>query len=140
MPADTVVEQAVRTRMVGTAPRMETVPATLRYDRQDPFAVHMAFPAPATLAGVAVSWTFSRELLRAGIAAPAGLGDVRIRPYGLDRTALEFHAFEGVAMVHLHTAELSRFLERTEILVPCGREHLQLDLDQDVADLLRDGS
>ncbi|GAA1361011.1 SsgA family sporulation/cell division regulator [Streptomyces beijiangensis] len=137
MPAETVVEQAVRTRMVASAPRMETVPATLRYDRQDPFAVHMTFPAPATLAGVAVSWTFSRDLLQAGVSAPAGLGDVRIRPYGYDRTVLEFHAFEGVAMVHLHTAELRRFLKRTETLVPCGFEHLHLDLDQDVADLLR---
>ncbi|WP_329125910.1 SsgA family sporulation/cell division regulator [Streptomyces sp. NBC_01465] len=138
MPADTVVEQAVRARMIASAPRMETVPATLRYARRDPFAVQMAFPASATLAGTAVCWTFSRELLEAGVRAPAGLGDVRIRPYGDDRTVLEFHAGEGVAMVHLSTPELRRFLGRAESLVPRGCEHLHLDLDQDVARLLRD--
>ncbi|MEV0090766.1 SsgA family sporulation/cell division regulator [Streptomyces sp. NPDC050738] len=138
MPADTVVEQAVRARMIASAPKMELVPATLRYERKDPFAVQMAFPASATLAGAAVAWTFSRELLEAGIAAPAGLGDVRIRPYGDDRTVLEFHAREGIAMVHLRTSELRRFLGRTETLVPGGCERQHLDLDQDVSQLLGD--
>ncbi|MFD7286600.1 SsgA family sporulation/cell division regulator [Streptomyces sp. NPDC057539] len=133
-----VIEQAVQARLVASAPRLETVPATLRYDRADPFAVRMAFPPPATLEGTEVTWEFSRELLATGMTEPVGVGDVRVRPFGYGRTVLEFHAPEGTAMVHLRTAELRRFLERSEDLVPVGREHLYLDLDHDLTELLRD--
>ncbi|MEU8623393.1 SsgA family sporulation/cell division regulator [Streptomyces sp. NPDC048669] len=131
-----VIEQSVQVRMVASAPQMETLPAVLRYDRTDPFAIRMAFPAPATLEGTEVSWEFSRELLTAGMDTPAGVGDVRIRPFGYDRTVLEFHAAEGVAMVHVRTADLRRFLRRTQQLVPVGGEHRFLDLDRNLTDLL----
>ena len=61
-----------------------------------------------------------------------------MRPYGYDRTVLEFHAREGVAMVHIRTSEVRRFLHRAQLLVPAGREHQYLDLDKDLAVLLRD--
>lgn len=125
--------------MVASAPQMETLPAVLSYDRTDPFAIRMAFPAPATLEGTEVSWEFSRELLAEGMDLPAGVGDVRIRPFGYDRTVLEFHAAEGIAMVHVRTADLRRFLRRTQQLVPVGGEHRFLDLDRSLTDLL-DGS
>ncbi|WP_406385320.1 SsgA family sporulation/cell division regulator [Streptomyces sp. NBC_01618] len=131
----TVIEQSVQARMVASAPRMETLPATLMYDRRDPFAVRMAFPATATLEGTDVSWEFSRELLAAGMDGAAGVGDVRIRPFGYDRTVLEFHAAEGIAMVHVRTAELRRFLERAQELVPAGDEHRFLDLDRSLTEL-----
>ncbi|EST32108.1 SsgA family sporulation/cell division regulator [Streptomyces niveus] len=133
-----VIEQDLQARLVASAPQLETVPATLRYDGEDPFAVQMAFPATATLEGTEVSWAFSRELLTVGMDEPAGLGDVRVRPFGYDRTVLEFHAPEGVAMVHVRTSEVRRFLDRSLGVVPVGREHLYLDLDHDVAELLRD--
>lgn len=133
-----VIEQPVEARLVAAAPRMSSIPATLHYDRRDPFAVRMTFPAPATLEGVEVCWTFSRELLTAGLQEPEGHGDVRVRPYGYDRTVLEFHAPEGTAVVHVRTGELRRFLEATNELVPVGLEHLQLDLDHDLAELIRD--
>ncbi|MFE4646810.1 SsgA family sporulation/cell division regulator [Streptomyces sp. NPDC056730] len=133
-----VIEQAVQALLVASAPRLGTVPATLRYDRADPFAVRMAFPPLATLEGTEVTWEFSRELLATGMTEPVGYGDVRVRPFGYGRTVLEFHAPEGTAMVHLRTAELRRFLERTQDLVPAGHEHLYLDLDHDLTELLRD--
>ncbi|MFC9428219.1 SsgA family sporulation/cell division regulator [Streptomyces sp. NPDC059255] len=133
-----VIEQAVQARLVSPSPRMETVPAMLCYDRADPFAVRMEFPPPATLEGTEVTWEFSRELLAKGMTEAAGVGDVRVRPFGYGRTVLEFHAPEGTAMVHLRTAELRRFLERSQCLVPAGREHLYLDLDHDLTELLRD--
>ncbi|MGX1880848.1 SsgA family sporulation/cell division regulator [Streptomyces sp. NPDC055287] len=133
-----VIEQAVQARLVSSAPRMETVSATLRYDRADPFAVRMAFPPAATLEGVEVSWAFARELLETGMESGAGLGDVQVRPYGYGRTVLEFHAAEGTAMVHIRTADLRRFVKRTHALVPVGGEHLHLDVDHDLAELLRD--
>ncbi|MFD7744379.1 SsgA family sporulation/cell division regulator [Streptomyces sp. NPDC059698] len=131
-----VIEQSVQARMVASAPRMETLPAMLSYDREYPFAVRMAFPAPATLEGTEVSWEFSRELLAAGVDDPAGEGDVRVRPFGYDRTVLEFHAPEGIAMVHVRTEELRRFLERARELVPEGEEHLYLDVDRGLSGLL----
>ncbi|MYY07094.1 SsgA family sporulation/cell division regulator [Streptomyces sp. A0958] len=131
----TVIEQSVQARMVASAPQMETLPAVLSYDRADPFAVRMAFPAPATLEGTEVSWEFSRELLAAGMEVPSGLGDVRIRPFGYDRTVLEFHAAEGIAMVHVRTADLRRFLRRAQQLVPCGHERRFLDLDRNLTEL-----
>lgn len=134
----TVIEQPVEARLVAAAPRMPSIPAALRYDRRDPFAVVMTFPAPATLEGVDVCWTFSRELLAAGLLGPEGHGDVRVRPYGYDRTVLEFHAPEGTAIVHVRSGEIRRFLEAANALVPVGFEHLQLDLDHGLAELMRD--
>ncbi|MFF9768098.1 SsgA family sporulation/cell division regulator [Streptomyces sp. NPDC053086] len=134
----TVIEQPVEARLVAAAPRMPSIPAMLRYDRRDPFAVRMTFPAPATLEGVEVCWTFSRELLAAGLREAEGQGDVRVRPYGYDRTVLEFHAPEGTAVVHVRSGEIRRFLEAADELVPVGLEHLQLDLDHDLAELMRD--
>lgn len=134
----TVIEQPVEARLVAAAPRMQSIPATLHYDRGDPFAVRMSFPAPATLEGVDVCWTFSRELLTAGLKAPEGHGDVRVRPYGYDRTVLEFHAPEGTAVVHVRSGEIRRFLQDTDELVPVGLEHLHLDLDQELLELTRE--
>jgi sporulation and cell division protein SsgA len=134
----TVIEQTVEARLVAAAPCMPTIPAALRYDPHDPFAVRMSFPAPATLEGVEVSWTFGRELLASGVEEATGEGDVRVRPYGFDRTALEFHAPEGTAIVHVRTSELRTFLDRANAVVPSGREHLHLDVDGDLAELMRD--
>ncbi|MEU8713416.1 SsgA family sporulation/cell division regulator [Streptomyces sp. NPDC048663] len=134
----TVIEQPVEARLVAASPRMPSIPASLCYDSEDPFAVRMTFPAPATLEGVDVCWTFARELLTAGLDAPEGKGDVRVRPYGYDRTVLEFHAPEGTAVIHVRTGEIRRFLEATGDLVSADLEHLRLDLDQDLADLMRD--
>lgn len=136
----TVIEQPVEARLVAAAPRMPSIPATLHYDRRDPFAVRMTFPAPATLEGVDVCWTFSRELLTDGLEEPTGDGDVRVRPYGYDRTVLEFHAPEGTAVVHVHSDAIQAFLAATDALVPVGMEHLQLDLDHDLAELMRDAA
>jgi hypothetical protein len=133
----TVIEQPVEARLVAAAPRMPSIPATLHYDRRDPFAVRMTFPAPATLEGVEVCWTFARDLLASGLEESVGWGDVRVRPYGFDRTVLEFHAPEGTAVVHVRSGEVRRFLQRTTELVPVGLEYLQVDLDHDLAELMR---
>ncbi len=133
-----VIEQLVEARLVAAAPRMSSIPATLTYDRSDPFAVRMTFPAPATLEGAEVCWTFARELLVDGMQDAQGHGDVRVRPYGYGRTVLEFHAPEGTAVVHVRSVELRSFLAATTELVPVGLEHLQTDLDRELAELMRD--
>ncbi|MFF7191967.1 SsgA family sporulation/cell division regulator [Streptomyces sp. NPDC008222] len=134
----TVIEYLVETRLVAAAPRMPSIPATLHYDPRDPFAVRMTFPAPASLEGDEVCWTLARDLLAAGLVEPEGRGDVRVRPYSLDHTVLEFHAPEGTAMVLVRSEEIRRFLEAAGELVPFGLEHLQLDLDRGLTELMRD--
>ena len=134
----TVIEHPVQARIVAAAPRMTVIPSTLHYDTGDPFAVRMTFPGPATLEGVEVCWTFARELLTEGLRQPHGVGDVRVMPYLEGRTALEFHSPEGAAVVHVDTDEVRRFLAATAALVPFGCENLHLDLDHDLAELMRD--
>lgn len=134
----TFIEHSVQARLVALAPRAARVRATLRYDASDPFAVRMTFPAAVTLGGEEVRWTFARELLAGGLREPQGLGDVRVRPYGDDRTGLEFHAPEGIALIVVPTDELRRFLAATLALVPLGLEHLHTDLDEDLARLTDD--
>ncbi|MDT0433130.1 MULTISPECIES: SsgA family sporulation/cell division regulator [Streptomyces] len=134
----TVIDQPVEARLVAAAPRLSSIPATLHYDPSEPFAVRMTFPAPATLEGVDVCWTFARELLAAGLSGSEGDGDVRVRPYGWERTVLEFRAPEGIAVVHVRSEEVRRFLAATAELVPTGYEHLHLGLDHELAELMRD--
>ncbi|GGR30593.1 SsgA family sporulation/cell division regulator [Streptomyces netropsis] len=134
----TLIDQAVQARLIVSAPPARAVPARLRYERSDPFAVHIAFPPAASLDGAEVEWTFARELLATGLNTSTGCGDVQVWPCGADRTVLEFHAREGVAMVQLDTAELRRFLGRSYELVPAGTEAGHLDVDSDLAALLRE--
>ncbi|MFH8366887.1 SsgA family sporulation/cell division regulator [Streptomyces sp. NPDC018031] len=134
----TVIDQAVQARLIASTPQARAIPASLRYARSDPFAVRVSFPPVASLDGSEVEWTFGRELLAAGLRGPAGHGDVHVWPCGRERTVLEFHAPEGVAMVQFDTRDLRRLLERSYELVAEGDEGRHLDLDVDLAALLRD--
>ncbi|MEU8570411.1 SsgA family sporulation/cell division regulator [Streptomyces pathocidini] len=133
-----VIDQAVQAGLITSESDVLKVKAVLRYDAGDPLAVRMCFPPKASLVGSEVSWIFGRDLLAAGLGSPAGDGDVHVRPHGEDETVLEFHASVGTAMVRVRTAELSRFLRRSYACVPAGREGLHLDLDGDLAALLRE--
>lgn len=53
------------------------VAAELVYRPRDPLAVDMVLRGPD---GVEVGWTFAWDLLARGLQAPAGEGDVRVRP------------------------------------------------------------
>ncbi|WP_399083507.1 SsgA family sporulation/cell division regulator [Streptomyces sp. BBFR2] len=133
MPA--AIDHAVQVRLLATAPGPHTVPAVLRYHPGDPLAVRMSFPPEISLDGAAVDWAFARELLAEGVHGAAGRGDVRVRPAGPERTVMEFHADEGVAMVQLRTADVRRFLARSYAAVPAGQEPAHLDVDRDLAAL-----
>lgn len=134
----TIIDQAVQAGLIASTPEARAIPASLHYEREDPFAVRISFPPTASLDGAEVEWTFGRELLAAGLRGPAGSGDVHLWPCGPARTVLEFYAPEGMAMVQFDTSDLRRFLERSYDVVPEGCESGQLNLDQDLADLLRD--
>ena len=111
------------------------MPAVLHYQPADPLAVRMSFPPEISLDGSAVDWAFARELLDEGLRSRAGRGDVRVRPAGPDRTVMEFHADEGIAMVQLRTADVRQFLARSYEAVPAGCEQAHLDMDRGLAEL-----
>ncbi|WP_432040224.1 SsgA family sporulation/cell division regulator [Streptomyces cucumeris] len=134
----TVIDQAVQAHLIASTPEARAIPACLRYEPDDPFAVRVSFPPSASLDGTTVEWTFGRELLAAGLRGPAGNGDVQMWPCGPQRTVLEFHAPEGMAMVQFDTGDLLRFLGRSYTVVPEGSEIGQLNLDDGLASLLGD--
>ncbi|WP_031509301.1 SsgA family sporulation/cell division regulator [Streptomyces megasporus] len=135
MPA--VIDHTVQARLVTVPSATRDLTVSLRYDRQDPFAVRIVFPPDVSLDGQEVAWIFSRELLEEGLRVSAGQGDVRVRPDGGTRTVVELRAPEGVAVIEFDTAGLRSFLRGTYKLVRDGAEHLELDLDRTLTTLLR---
>jgi sporulation and cell division protein SsgA len=129
------------------------VPAALVYDSTDPFAVRVRFgdgaaddvetalyDDPDDDGGV--EWLLSRDLLRAGLTAPVGEGDVRLWPArgGLDVLFLQLRAPSGEAMFELSGAVVGDFLRETELLVPAGGESDLLRVDDELSALLRGGT
>ncbi|MDQ0579129.1 SsgA family sporulation/cell division regulator [Streptomyces rishiriensis] len=133
---DITLEQPVRARLITAEDQELPVPATLRYDSLDPFAVHVDFPREVSLAGEAVTWTFGRTLLEEGVNGPAGSGDVHIWPCGPVRTVVEFHSPLGLALLQFDTAALRRFLLRSYAVVAAGREDVGAAVDQGLEALL----
>ncbi|SHH49025.1 SsgA family sporulation/cell division regulator [Streptomyces sp. 3214.6] len=133
---DITLEQPVRARLITAEDQELPVPATLRYDSIDPFAVHVDFPPEVSLAGEAVTWTFGRALLEQGVSGPAGSGDVHIWPCGRARTVMEFHSPLGLALLQFDTGALRRFLLRSYAVVAAGQEDVDAAVDQGLQALL----
>lgn len=131
-----LVEDLLPARIVAASHAATEVAVTLRYEQADPFAVSIVFPAQSTLEGTDIVWVFSRELLETGLRAAEGDGDVRLWPAGKDRTVVELHTPEATALVEFATVSLRRFLWHSYRLTPRGDEHLELDLDGELTELL----
>jgi hypothetical protein len=129
------------------------VPAALVYDSADPFAVRIRFgegaeedpdapPYDGPDDDAGVEWLLSRDLLRAGLTAPVGEGDVRLWPArgGLDVLFLQLRAPSGEALFELSAAVVGDFLRETEMLVPAGTESDALRVDDELSALLRGGT
>ncbi len=58
--------------------------------------------------------------------------------HSAERIVVEFRADEGMALVRLNSADVREFLGRSYALVPVGQEGGYLDVDADLAALLRD--
>ncbi|MDH6707137.1 hypothetical protein P3T27_003866 [Kitasatospora sp. MAA19] len=143
----TPTEETVQARLILSPHRSVRLRVVLTYRPEDPLAVRMAFPAEFSLDGPAdggpggeaaddIVWIFARQLLSAGLELPAGVGDVHIRPALGRRTMVELRAPEGTALLQFDTTDLRRFLWRSRLLVPEGEEHLYLDADRALAELL----
>ncbi|MGY1583945.1 SsgA family sporulation/cell division regulator [Streptomyces sp. MN13] len=112
------------------------VPASLRYDTADPYAVHAAFH---TGAEETADWVFARESLAEGLHRPTGIGDVQVWPsrsHGLDVVCIALNSEEGEALLHAPAKALESFLRRTDAAVPPGTEHGHLNLDQELSRFL----
>jgi hypothetical protein len=128
-------------RLIGGCSPSE-VSATFSYDAREPFAVRITFRADGSSSTGDVTWLIGRELLRAGLDQPTGDGDVRVGPtaVGGDILFLHLRAPSGEALMELSRAALALFLAGTETLVPYGAESAAIDLDDELALLLRGGS
>lgn len=110
------------------------LPATLRYDRSDPVAVHLLLGVDET---EPVVWCVARDLLAAGLDEPAGVGDVRVWPTpdgGFVAVALS--SPEGRCLFQVRRSALVWFLNRTYRMVRRGAESEHLDVDTAIAALL----
>ncbi len=123
--------------IVPGAPRLP-VHATLHYDVADPYAVRISFRIARD--GDAVAWTFARQLLTDGVTRPAGEGDVRTWPgSGEDGqlVCLSLTSPSGSALFELPVPEVVEFLTLTYAAVPTGDESGYVDLEAELAYLLR---
>ncbi len=113
--------------------------ASLRYDRDDPYAVHLTFPtAPGR---GPIEWIFARSLVVDGLSVPAGDGDVRIWPSPEDLGGpvyVELCSPYGRALFAVPRPVLADFANRCHALVPAGAEGSFLDLDAELEMLLHD--
>lgn len=134
MPA--AVDQVLEGRLVLGPYQSEGIHANLRYVCDDPFAVHLTFPATAALEGEAVEWIFSRELLDDGLYEPAGDGDIHLWPGTPDRLLVEFESPHGMALVDFAAADVREFLHGSYRAVPAGKESRHVDIDTELAGLL----
>ncbi|MEU7478431.1 SsgA family sporulation/cell division regulator [Lentzea sp. NPDC042327] len=103
---------------------VEPMDVDLHYRTDDPHAVTMRFHTRDQES----TWLVGRELLADGVLAPAGLGDVRLRPGDGDVLVLELVTEDSHAVFHLPAEELHRFLQSTYQVVPSGREVIDFDL------------
>ncbi|MFF7644279.1 SsgA family sporulation/cell division regulator [Streptomyces canus] len=123
------LQQPTGARLITARGQELAIPATLRFTSADPSAVRIDFPPHVTVDGEVTTWTFARVLLGEGLRAPAGIGNVRVRPAGSAHTYVEFHAAQGVAVLTFPTADLARFLARTYTVVAVGEETVGAELD-----------
>jgi hypothetical protein len=124
-------------RLVLGGERTITVPATLSYDVDEPYAVTALF---RTSDGD-VAWVFGRDLLEDGMSAPVGEGDVAVWPSttrGIRVICLSLASPSGSALLEADHAAVQSFLDDSYRAVPLGSESGLLDLDAELAALLGD--
>ncbi|MGW1463273.1 SsgA family sporulation/cell division regulator [Streptomyces sp. NPDC002308] len=116
-----------------------SLPAELRYERSDPYAVSLAL---GTMSTSTVDWVFARSLLSEGTVRPAGTGSILVSPRrGCpgDVVRIVVRSPAGSAVMDIAAPAVTAFLERSARVVPPGEEGRHLDLDRLVTELLADG-
>ncbi|MBT2900292.1 SsgA family sporulation/cell division regulator [Streptomyces sp. McG3] len=111
----------------------------LRYEREDPFAVELAFHGPV---GGLARWRFSRDLLLGGMRGSVGQGEVMIWPSEENRVGsalfLQLGPQECPALLAVRRSPVSHWLSHTLMTVPVGHEMAEVDWDEERRQLFRD--
>jgi hypothetical protein len=124
-------------------PQQTIVPlvASLYYSTEDPYAIRVAFHVGLD---EPVEWIFARELLANGLKGRDGLGDVRVWPAPAQGgnaaeqvLHIELSSPFGEAHFEAPIRDVSDFLRRTYRIVPAGEEVGFVDVEGELANLLR---
>jgi Streptomyces sporulation and cell division protein, SsgA len=105
------------------------------YRSDDPFAVMLSISRPS---GRWIEWLMSRELLVAGLAAPAGIGDVRLTPFEdeeFDVLEVRIGDDEGFAALEFDRDLVERFANATYEIVAAGDESAMIDVEAEIEKL-----
>lgn len=115
--------------------------ASLSYTAADPYAVRIAFHLG--LNQRPIEWVIARDLLIRGLDGCTGLGDVRVCPPDLGDPArdsvlyIELSTSTGSALFEVLRQRVADFLRSTYRIVPAGVESAFMDIDAELANLLR---
>jgi hypothetical protein len=113
-----------------------SVPAELRYDSADPYAIQLAFGSPEH----PNAWILGRELLAAGLVEPAGDGDIHVWPgVGEDGQSIlyfELTSDEEETILGACPADVRNFLAMSWKIVAAGNETEHCDIDAFLAAVL----
>lgn len=107
------------------------------YCTDDPFAVTIEIQ---TRGNRFVDWVLARDLLVDGLSAPAGIGDVQVRPANMgewDVTLIEIRSPDGHAVLEVDRDLLRQFVQATIDLVPLGGEIMLVDIDAEIEKITR---
>lgn len=111
---------------------------TVTYWVSDPFAVELDVPDGP----ISVVWLLSRDLLADGLNAPAGIGDVEVTPAtkndAVTWVTLHDPHSAGSCNLAFKRAELERFLDESDAMVPAGTEATRINWDRELALLAGD--
>ena len=141
MNSSSTVSAELGLRLV--VPQQTVVPlvASLYYSKEDPYAIRIAFHVGLD---EPVEWIFARDLLSNGIEGREGLGDVVVWPSAASVDGehgavlnIELSSPFGQAHFEAPIKEISDFLKRTYGLVPGGEEADFVNVEAEIADLLR---
>lgn len=119
----TALEHRLRAAIVGPNSNAESL-VVLRYDLDDPCAVHLVIP-DSERPDDPVVWPFARTLLAAGYSSvrPVGDGDVRVWSHQ-GQTHIELSSPDGYGRIVVACDRVGRFVRASEALVPVGSERL----------------
>ncbi|MET7648169.1 SsgA family sporulation/cell division regulator [Streptomyces sp. NPDC005426] len=112
------------------------LPAELRYDSSDPYAVCLSIGSTST---GTVDWVFARSLLSEGMSRTTGEGDVLVVPRrsrGQNSVSIVLRSPAGAVVLDLAASAITVFLQWASIVVPPGTEGRHIDLDHVVAALM----
>ena len=115
------------TLISGTVPA--GVSAELRYTTRDCYAVHMVLSVEDS---PAVEWVFARDLLRDGLHAPAGSGDIHVFPVS-QGVVIDLLSPHGRARLLAHGDDLAGFVDDMYEAVPDGAETQYFSLERELA-------